>query len=55
MSVKNLDTPHKQHVNLRPTMAQIHRPKPIAIAESSAHIVASIHPSPISDDPVVAR
>jgi hypothetical protein len=36
-------------------MARIHRPKPIAMAESSAHIVASIHPSPISGDPAVAR
>jgi hypothetical protein len=36
-------------------MARIHRPKPIAMAESSAHIVASIQPSPISGDPAVAR
>jgi hypothetical protein len=54
MSVKNLDNTHKQHGNSRPTMALIHCPKPIAMVESLAHIVASIHPSPTAGDPSVA-
>jgi hypothetical protein len=55
MSVKNLDNTHKQHGNSIETMAPIHRPKPITMAESSAHILASIHPSPTAGDPSVAR
>jgi hypothetical protein len=55
MSVKNLDNTHKQHGNSIETMAPIHRPKPITMAESSAHILASIHPSPTAGDPLVAR
>jgi hypothetical protein len=69
MSVKNLDNTHKQHGNSRLTMAPIHRTlalgifilgsflssKPIAMAESSAHIVVSIYPSPTTGDLVVAR
>jgi hypothetical protein len=55
MSVKNLDSTHKQRGNSIETMALIHRPKPITMGESLAHILASIHPSPTAGDPAVAR
>jgi hypothetical protein len=45
----------QKHGNSIEMMAPIHCPKPITMAESSAHILASIHPSPSAGDPAVAR